>query len=110
MLPTPVFLGFPGGSDGKESTCNVGDLGSTPGPGRSPEGGHGNPRQYSCLESPHGQRSLAGYGPRGCKESDMTEQLSPHTRVQFREFPGDPGVRTLCLQCRGHRFHPWLGN
>jgi len=37
-LPTPVFLGFPGGSDGKESTCNVGDLGSIPGLGRSPGG------------------------------------------------------------------------
>ena len=42
-LPTPVFLGFPGGSDGKESACNVGDLGSIPGLGRSPGGGHGNP-------------------------------------------------------------------
>ena len=41
-LPTPVFLGFPGGSDGKESACNVGDLGSILGLGRSPGGGHGN--------------------------------------------------------------------
>ena len=48
--------GFPGGSDGKESTCNAGDLGLTPGLGRSPGGGHGNPLQYSCLENPHGQR------------------------------------------------------
>ena len=44
--------GFPGGSDGKESTCNVGDLGSIPGLGRSPGGGHGKPLQYSCLENP----------------------------------------------------------
>ena len=51
-LPTPVFLGFPGGSDGKESTCNVGDLGSILGLGRSPGGRHGNPLQYSCLENP----------------------------------------------------------
>ena len=51
-LPTPVFLGFPGGSDGKESACNAGDLGSVPGWGRSPGGGHGNPLQYSCLENP----------------------------------------------------------
>ena len=42
-LPTPVFLGFPDGSEGKESTCNVGDLGSVPGLGRSPGGGHGYP-------------------------------------------------------------------
>ena len=47
-----------------------------PGLGRSPGGGHGNPLQYSCLESSHGQRSLVGYSPWGCKESDMTEQLS----------------------------------
>ena len=46
------LLGFPGGSDGKESTCNAGDLGSIPGSGTFPGGGHGNPFQYSCLESP----------------------------------------------------------
>ena len=40
-LPTPVFLGFPHRSDGKESACNVGDLGLIPGLGRSPGGGHG---------------------------------------------------------------------
>ena len=45
-------LGLPGGSDGKESACNVGDLGSIPGLGRSPGGGHGNPLQNSCLENP----------------------------------------------------------
>ena len=46
---------------------------STPGLGRSPGGGHGNPLQYSCLENLHGQRSLAGYSPWGRRESDMTE-------------------------------------
>ena len=45
-------MGFPGGSDGKESAYNVGDLGLTPGSGRSPGGGHGTPLQYSCLENP----------------------------------------------------------
>ena len=49
---TPVFLGFPCGSDGKESICNVGDLGSIPRLGRSPGGGHGDPLQYSFLENP----------------------------------------------------------
>ena len=44
--------GFPGGSDGKASACNVGDLGSIPGLGRSPGEGNGNPLQYSCLENP----------------------------------------------------------
>ena len=49
---TVGWIGFPGGSDGKESACNAGDLGSIPGLGRSPGGGHGNPLQYSCLENP----------------------------------------------------------
>ena len=72
-LPTPVFMGFPGGSDGKEPACNTGDLCLIPGLGRSPGGGHGYPLQDSCLENPHGQRSLVGYSPWGRKESDTTE-------------------------------------
>ena len=44
--------GFPGGSDGTASACNVGDPGSIPGLGRSPGEGNGNPVQYSCLENP----------------------------------------------------------
>ena len=51
--------GFPGGSDGKESASSEGDLGLIPGLGRSPGGDSSNPFQYSCLENPHGQRSLA---------------------------------------------------
>ena len=50
-IPTSVFLGFPDGSDGKESACNAGDLHFIPGLRRSPGGGHGNPLQYSCLEN-----------------------------------------------------------
>ena len=50
-LPTPVFLGFPCGSAGKESARNVGDLGSIPGLGRSPGEGNGYPLQYSGLEN-----------------------------------------------------------
>ena len=69
-------VGFPDSSAGKESTCNAGDLGSIPGLARSPGGGHGSPLQYSCLENPHGQRSLAGYSPWGRKEVDTTEWLS----------------------------------
>ena len=64
------------GSDGKASARNAGDWGSIPGFGKSPGGGHGNPLQYSCLEKPRGQRSLAGYSPWGHKELDMTERLS----------------------------------
>ena len=47
-----VYLGFPGGSDGKESACNSGDPGLIPGLGRSPGEGNDNPLQYSCLENP----------------------------------------------------------
>ena len=66
-------MGFLGGSDGKESACDAGDLGLIPGLGRSPEEGHGNPLQYSCLEKSHGQRSLVGYSPWGPKKLDLTE-------------------------------------
>ena len=45
-------ISFPGGSDGKESACNAGDMGLIPGSGRSPGEGNGNPVQYSCLENP----------------------------------------------------------
>ena len=60
---------------------NAGDLrgvGLIPGSGRYPGGGHDNPLQYSSLENPHGQRSLAGYDPYGGKELDMTE-VTTHT-------------------------------
>ena len=78
-------MGFPGGSDGKESACNVGDLGSIPGLGRSPGEGKGYPLQYSCLENPHGQRSLVGCSLWGHTESDMTERLST-------QHSGDTGL------------------
>ena len=65
---------FPGGSDGKASVYNAGDLGSIPGSGRLP-GGNGNPLQYSCLESP---MDKGAWGPWGLKESDTTEQLHFH--------------------------------
>ena len=54
--PSPME-GFPGSSSGKESTYSVGDLGSIPGLGRSPGGGHGNRFQYSCLETPQEEPS-----------------------------------------------------
>ena len=47
-----LIIDFPGGSDGKKSAYNEGDLGSIPGSGRSPGEGNGNPFQYSCLENP----------------------------------------------------------
>ena len=64
-------LGFPGGSDSKESTCNAGDLGSIPGLGRSPGGGNSYSLQYSGLEN-----SMEYIVPWGHKELDMNERLS----------------------------------
>ena len=66
-------VGFPGCSDGKDSSCNAGNLGLIPESGRSPGEGNVHSLQYSCLENPHGQRNLAGYSPRGHKESDISE-------------------------------------
>ena len=78
------FMGFPDGSNGKESICNVGDLGLITGLERSSGGGHGNPLQYSCPENPHGQRKLVGYSPWGRKASDVTERRSTyHGQVGF---------------------------
>ena len=74
IYTTMCKMGFSGGSDGKETACDAGGLGSITRLGRSPGGGHGDPLQYSCPEKPHGQRSLAGYSPWNCKELDMTEQ------------------------------------
>ena len=59
---------LPGRSDGKESACNAGDPGSSPGLGRSPVERNGNPLQYSYLENSMER-------PWGCKRLDMTEQL-----------------------------------
>ena len=59
-------------------------MGSIPGSGRSPGGGKDNPLQYSCLENPHGQRSLAGYSPWDRKELDMTEATEhAHMHITF---------------------------
>ena len=66
-------MGFPGGSAGKESACNVGELGLIPGLGRSPGEGKGYLLQYSGLEN---SMDCTVHG--GLKESDMTEQLSLH--------------------------------
>ena len=68
------LLGFPGGSDGKESACNAGSQVLIPGSGKSPGEGNGNPLQYSCLENPMDRDWQATV--HGVAESDMTEQLS----------------------------------
>ena len=63
---------FSGGSDDKKSACNAGDPGSTPGLGRSPREGNGNPLQHSCLENPL-DRGACQATVHGVTELDMTE-------------------------------------
>ena len=64
---------------------DIRDVGSIPGWGRSPGGGRSTPLQYSCLENPHGQRSLAGYSPWGRKESDVTEVTEQARKIAFHK-------------------------
>ena len=65
--------GFPGGSGGKESACNAGDVGSISGSGRSPGEGNGNPLQYSCLENFMDRRAWWATVHRVAKELDTTD-------------------------------------
>ena len=67
---------FPSGEDRKESAFNVQDPGSSPGSGRFPEEGNGNPLQYSCLENSMDRGAWWIYSPWDCKELNRTEQLS----------------------------------
>ena len=70
------MTGFPCGSDDKESTCNTGGPGLILGSGRSLEKGMATPTPVFLPGKLHGQGSLMGYRPWGCKESDMTERLT----------------------------------
>ena len=80
------YLGFPDDSVAENPPANAGYAGdacSIPESGISPGGRNGNPLQFSCLENPHGQKSLAGYSPWGHKESDMTEHKT-HAEACYR--------------------------
>ena len=66
-------MGFPGGSDGKESACNEADLGIIPGAGRFPGEGNGYPLQYSCLENPMDRRAWKATVYGVSEELDMAE-------------------------------------
>ena len=77
-VPYTYIWGFPGSSAGKESTCNAGDLDSIPGLGRSAGGRHSNPFQYSCLENPHEQKSLVGYGSPG-----LVDWVTKHSTAAY---------------------------
>ena len=90
-------MGFPGGSDGEESTCNAGDLGSIP--------GWEDPLEREWLSAPvfwsgefHGQRSLTGYSPWSHKELDMIEQLTLSTL--YKDEKGLISVLILFHFCR----------
>ena len=81
-----IFIGPPRWLSGKESTCqDTGDMGLVLGLGRSPEEGNGNPLVFLPGNS-HGQRSLAGHGPWGCKELHMTEHIHTHIHVYMHEL------------------------
>ena len=85
-LLTLLSLGFPGGSDGKESAYNSGDPGSIPGLGKSPREGNGNPLQYSCLENSM-DRGAWRAPVRRVAESNMTRWLSTLLSLPPLSFP-----------------------
>ena len=91
-------LDFPGGSDGKESACNAGDLGLIPGLARSSGKGNGTPLQVLLPGKSHGRRSLVGCSPWGCKELDTTERLHFHFSLScIGEGNGNP-LQCSCLE------------
>ena len=79
-----TFMGFPGGSAGKEYACNAKELGSIPGFGRSPGGGHSNPLQYSFLQNPHRQRRLVG--SQRVRHDWLTKHSTAWTFIQVNKF------------------------
>ena len=96
------YLGFPGGSDGEESACSVGDHGSIPGSGRSL--GEGNGYSIFLPGEFHGPRSLVGYSPWGLKESDRTEPLTLTLTVIWLTAPASH-LRSGSIQCSSYH-HP----
>ena len=107
-------LGFPGGSDGKDSACNAGNPVSISGLGRSPGEGNGNPLQYSCLENPMDRRAWRANSLWGCKESDTAEWLTLFTSCELSSFPGvqvNSGIylafRGLCKPGWKQVFYSW---
>ena len=88
----------------KEFTCNVEDLGSIPGLGRSPGGGHDNPPQCSHLENPHGQRSLVGYSPWGHRVGYNQVTMQAHNALSQVSFRNSLLIfqltyRSICCSC-----------
>ena len=99
--------GFPSGCDGKESACNVGDLDSIPGLGRSPGEGNGNPLQYSCLENPTDGAAWQTT-VHGVAESDTTEQLTtPQQLYEMKKLLGSCKLlKSDKIKCRNCQKRP----
>ena len=95
LQPTPVFLGFPGGSVGKEFACNAWDLGSIPGLGRSPGEGKGYPLQYSGLENSM-DCTVHGVAKRWTQLNDFQITSILTWRIPWTEEPG--GLRSIGSQ------------
>ena len=95
------LLGFPGGSDDEESTCNAGDQGLLPGSGRSPGGRHSNPLQYSCLENlvDRGAWWATVHGPSKNRTRLKTEHTHTHRKPSFPpHLPPLYSLETLALK------------
>ena len=90
-------MGFPGGSDGKESACSEGSLGSIPGSGRSPGKGNSNPLQDSCLENP---------GDRGAWWAAVYGDAQSWTRL--KRLSSSSSSQYSCLENPMDR-EAWLG-
>ena len=83
---------------GKEYACNVGDAGSIPGSGRSPEGGHGNPLRYSCLESPMDRAAWRAAVHRIAKSQTRLQRMSMQVKVRSLRWTL---IRHCCVLMKG---------
>ena len=99
-LPVTLREGFPGGTVAENLPASAGDVGSIPGSGRSPGEGNGSP--LHILPWQISQRNLAGYGPWGYKESDMTERACVHTHTHTHTALRDTPIvlsEPLVIRC-----------
>ena len=88
--------GFPGGSDGKKSACNAGDIGSIPGSGRSPAEGDGNTLQYSCLENPMDREAWRVTVHSVTESQTRLQQFSSRSSIVKRQVVVNPFCWKQC--------------